>query len=55
MEDVTDIENDEAAKEDWVLWDLYRPLEGDCKLRFHNFESPKGQQVFWHSSAHLLG
>ncbi|KAK1936161.1 putative threonyl-tRNA synthetase [Babesia divergens] len=55
MEDVADIENDEAAKEDWVLWDLYRPLEGDCKLRFHNFESPKGQQVFWHSSAHLLG
>jgi len=37
------------------LWDLARPLEGDCDLKLHKFDSEEGQQVFWHSSAHILG
>ncbi|KAK1443585.1 threonine-tRNA ligase [Babesia gibsoni] len=52
---LVDIEDDGEAREDWMLWDLYRPFEFDCKVRFINFDSPKGQHVFWHSSAHLLG
>jgi threonyl-tRNA synthetase len=40
---------------DGDLWDLGRPLEKSCSLRFLSFEDPKGQQVFWHSSAHILG
>lgn len=37
------------------LWDLERPLEGDVKLDFLDFEHPEGKAVFWHSSAHVLG
>ncbi|ORM42022.1 putative threonine-tRNA ligase [Babesia sp. Xinjiang] len=52
---VVDIENDTDQTDEWILWDLHRPLEGDCTIRFHTFDSPKGQHVFWHSSAHMLG
>mmetsp|Transcript_109282 Transcript_109282/g.304635 ORF Transcript_109282/g.304635 Transcript_109282/m.304635 type:complete len:878 (+) Transcript_109282:65-2698(+) len=38
-----------------VLWDLTRPLEGSCSLELLKFEDPQGQDVFWHSSAHILG
>ncbi|KAK9886632.1 hypothetical protein WA026_017555 [Henosepilachna vigintioctopunctata] len=37
------------------LWDLDRPLEGDCKLELLKFSDPEAQAVFWHSSAHILG
>ncbi|KAI9834263.1 MAG: threonyl-tRNA synthetase [Sarea resinae] len=37
------------------LWDLGRPLEKSCILRYLNFHDPEGQRVFWHSSAHILG
>jgi threonyl-tRNA synthetase len=37
------------------LIDLTRPLEGDCVLELLNFDDAKGKEVFWHSSAHLLG
>jgi threonyl-tRNA synthetase len=37
------------------LWDLDRPLESSCKVELLKFESEDGQQVFWHSSAHILG
>lgn len=37
------------------LWDLDRPLEGDCKLELLDFNDPEGKKVFWHSSAHILG
>jgi threonyl-tRNA synthetase len=54
--------NDKALLEQTIisevdgdLWDLGRPLERSCSLRFLSFEDPKGQQVFWHSSAHILG
>lgn len=44
-----------VAKVNGVLWDLMRPLEGDCSIEILDFESKEGQEVFWHSSAHLLG
>lgn len=42
----------DATKE---LIDLNAPLEGDCTLELLKFESPEGQETFWHSSAHILG
>ncbi|CAL7938832.1 unnamed protein product [Xylocopa violacea] len=43
------------AKVNNVLWDLDRPLESNCKLELLKFDHPDAQQVFWHSSAHILG
>ncbi|KAJ8569822.1 hypothetical protein K7X08_006399 [Anisodus acutangulus] len=43
------------SKVNGVLWDLLRPLEGDCKLEIFNFDSDEGRDTFWHSSAHILG
>ena len=37
------------------LWDLDRPLEGNCRLSYLPFGSAEGRHVFWHSSAHVLG
>ncbi|ORY32072.1 threonine-tRNA ligase [Naematelia encephala] len=41
------------------LWDLNRPLESSCRLALLDFDSPdnnyEARQVFWHSSAHVLG
>ncbi|GAB4825910.1 hypothetical protein Ancab_008777 [Ancistrocladus abbreviatus] len=38
-----------------VLWDMSRPLEGDCELKLFTFEDDEGRDTFWHSSAHILG
>lgn len=43
------------SKINGTLWDLERPIEGDCTLQFFDFESDEGKRVFWHSSAHVLG
>nr|XP_043623458.1 threonine--tRNA ligase, mitochondrial 1-like [Erigeron canadensis] len=40
---------------DGVLWDMSRPLEGDCELKIFTFDSDEGRDTFWHSSAHILG
>ncbi|KAG7592091.1 Threonine-tRNA ligase class IIa [Arabidopsis thaliana x Arabidopsis arenosa] len=40
---------------DHVLWDMNRPLEGDCSLEIFGFDSDQGRDTFWHSSAHILG
>lgn len=37
------------------LWDLDRPLEYDCRVSYVPFISAEGRNVFWHSSAHVLG
>ncbi|KAK9724251.1 hypothetical protein RND81_05G058500 [Saponaria officinalis] len=37
------------------LWDMRRPLEGDCELKLYTFDSDEGRDTFWHSSAHILG
>ncbi|KAM6125461.1 LOW QUALITY PROTEIN: threonine--tRNA ligase 2, cytoplasmic [Phoenicopterus ruber ruber] len=36
------------------LWDLDRPLEGDCTLELLMFDNEEAT-VYWHSSAHILG
>ena len=37
------------------LWDLDRPLEYACRISYVPFSSAEGRNVFWHSSAHVLG
>ena len=37
------------------LWDLDRPLEYECQVSYVPFSSVEGRNVFWHSSAHVLG
>ena len=37
------------------LWDLDRPLEYECQVSYVPFSSAEGRNVFWHSSAHVLG
>lgn len=34
-----------VAKVDGDVWDLARPLEGDCALQLLNFEDPEGKEV----------
>lgn len=48
-------DNTVIAKVNNEVWDLDRPLESDCKLELLKFDHPEAQQVFWHSSAHILG
>eukprot|EP00111_Clytia_hemisphaerica_P015813 TCONS_00046703-protein len=48
-------DNSVVAKVNGVLWDLDRPVEEDCTIELVKFDQPEGQQVFWHSSAHILG
>ncbi|CAM0913102.1 unnamed protein product [Alopecurus aequalis] len=43
------------AQVNGVLWDMARPLEGDCDLKLFKFDSDEGRDTFWHSSAHILG
>ncbi|MQL93392.1 hypothetical protein Taro_026027 [Colocasia esculenta] len=43
------------AQVNGTLWDMSRPLEGDCELKIHKFDSNEGRDTFWHSSAHILG
>ncbi|KAF5746625.1 threonine--tRNA ligase mitochondrial [Tripterygium wilfordii] len=38
-----------------VLWDMTRPLEADCELKFFKFNDDEGRDTLWHSSAHILG
>lgn len=34
-----------VAEVDGGKWDLFRPLEGDCKLTLHTFDDTKGKDV----------
>ena len=44
-----------VAKVDGQLWDLDRPLERPCRVSYISFSTTEGRNVFWHSSAHVLG
>ncbi|KAL9651597.1 hypothetical protein ABK040_001542 [Willaertia magna] len=44
-----------VAKVDDQLFDLGRPLEGDCKLKLLKWDAKEAQEVYWHSSSHVLG
>lgn len=48
-------DNTVISKVNGNLWDIERPLEKDCTLKFLKFDDDEGKQVFWHSSAHILG
>ncbi|KAG3068981.1 hypothetical protein PI125_g23318, partial [Phytophthora idaei] len=44
-----------AVADSSELWDVFRPLIGDCRLELLKFDDAEGRMVFWHSSAHILG
>ena len=44
-----------VAKVDDKLWDASRPLEENCSIELLTWEDKEAQEVFWHSSAHVLG
>ncbi|MFH4978770.1 hypothetical protein AB6A40_005479 [Gnathostoma spinigerum] len=44
-----------VAKVNGEVWDLDRPFECDSTLELLKFEDDEGKQVFWHSSAHVMG
>ncbi|XP_038077791.1 threonine--tRNA ligase 1, cytoplasmic-like isoform X2 [Patiria miniata] len=48
-------DNSVVSKVNGVVWDLDRPLEEDSRVELLKFTDDEGQQVFWHSSAHMLG
>ena len=48
-------DNAVVAKVNGEVWDLDRVLEEDSKVELLKFDDHDGQQVFWHSSAHILG
>ena len=55
-EDEEDIFKDKVGKKtNYIIQDLTQPLLGNCKLELITFDDPKGKEVFWHSSAHILG
>ena len=44
-----------VARVDGTLWDLDRPLVKNSKVAFVSSKEKDGRDVFWHSSAHVLG
>ena len=52
---IEDDDDKHEGEEGWILWDLARPLEGDCQMKLHKFSDEEGKMAFWHSSAHILG
>ena len=48
-------DDDAVSLLDYDIYDLTRPLEGDCEISFISFEDFIGKQIFWHSSSHILG
>eukprot|EP01122_Echinamoeba_exundans_P016199 TRINITY_DN8139_c0_g1_i1.p1 TRINITY_DN8139_c0_g1~~TRINITY_DN8139_c0_g1_i1.p1 ORF type:complete len:760 (+),score=99.11 TRINITY_DN8139_c0_g1_i1:49-2328(+) len=45
-----------VVKVDGELWDLWRPLPANCKwIDFLTWDDAQARNVFWHSSAHILG
>ena len=58
IEMATGPDDDAAAaveESQWETWDASRALEGDCELQLLKFDDPRGKEVFWHSTAHMLG
>lgn len=46
---------DQHSDVGFTLWDMGRPIEADCIIKFLTWEDAESQTVFWHSSAHILG
>lgn len=43
-----------VAKVDEKIWDLTRPLPGDCRLELLTFEQEEGRFTYRHSAAHVM-
>lgn len=43
------------SKVDGEVFDLDRPLEKSCRLEILKFDNDDAKQVYWHSTAHVLG
>jgi threonyl-tRNA synthetase len=43
-----------GAVVDGTVVDLSRPIAKDSTLKILTFDDPEGQDIFWHSSAHLM-
>lgn len=43
------------SKVNGELWDLSRPFEKSSTLHLIKFDDEEGKQVFWHSTAHIMG
>jgi len=43
-----------AIKVDDVPLDLFTKINKDCEVKFITFRDKEGQDIFWHSSAHVL-
>ena len=43
-----------AAEINGTLRDLTTPLSNGDRVNLINFEDPKGKEVYWHTSAHVL-
>jgi len=43
------------SKVDGDVFDLDRPLEKSCRLEILKFDDDDAKQVYWHSTAHVLG
>ena len=50
-----DDENHQKEETNFELWDMSRPLDGDCEIEYCTIEDKEGKSTFWHSSAHILG
>lgn len=50
-----DIHVDTNSSKASELWDVNRPLVGDCELTMLKYDDPESKVVFAHSSAHILG
>lgn len=37
-----------------TIYDLTRPINGDCSIKLHKWDDPEAKKVFWHSSSHLM-
>ena len=43
-----------AARVNGRLYDLSAPLPGDIAVTFIMFDDDEGQQMYWHSTAHIM-
>ncbi len=43
-----------AARINGELRDLSMPITEDCEIELIHFDNPEGQQIFWHSTSHIM-
>ena len=47
------VKDSESGKTEII--DLFRPLSNSCEIEFIYEDDREGIEIFWHSSAHILG